>query len=208
VVVAPRLKLALIALTLCALAAVVGISLAPRDGLSSPDALELTNGWAGAQRPDGLAVPDFTLRDENGKTVTAASLKGRPVVFAFIYSTCRDTCPAQVQTIRNALDELPEDERSRVRVVGVSVDPANDTAKRAQSFLLKQQMTGRMQFLLGSREQLAPIWKAFGIQPQSDELEHSAHTVLADARGFQRIGFPYDHLTGEALEHDLARLSS
>jgi protein SCO1/2 len=92
-------------------------------------------------------------------------------------------------------------------VVGVSVDPANDTAKRAQSFLLKQQMTGRMQFLLGSRAQLAPVWKAFGIQPQSDKLEHSAHTVLADARGFQRIGFPYDHLTGEALEHDLARLS-
>ena len=76
------------------------------------------------------------------------------MVFAFIYSTCRDTCPAQVQTIRDALDELPAAERDRVRVVGISVDPANDTAKRAQSFLLKQQMTGRMQFLLGSRAQL------------------------------------------------------
>ena len=126
------------------------------------------------------------------------------MVFAFIYSTCRDTCPAQVQTIRNALDELPAAERNRVQVVGISVDPANDTAKRAQSFLLKQQMTGRMRFLLGTRAQLAPVWEAFAIQPQSDKLEHSAHTVLADAEGFQRIGFPYDHLTGEALEHDLA----
>ena len=87
-------------------------------------------------------MPDFTLRDQDGKTVSAASLRGRPVVFAFIYSTCRDTCPAQVQTIRNALDELPAAERDRVQVIGVSVDPANDTAKRAQSFLLKQQMTG------------------------------------------------------------------
>jgi len=206
-VVAPRLKLAMIALTPCAVAAVVGISLAPRDELDSPEALQLSNGWAGAQRPHGQPVPDFTLRDENGKTVTAASLRGTPVVFAFIYSTCRDTCPAQVQTIRNALDELPAAERNRVRVVGVSVDPANDTAKRAQSFLLKQQMTGRMQFLLGSRAQLEPVWESFGIQPQTDKLEHSAHTVLADSDGFQRVGFPYDHLTGEALEHDLARLS-
>jgi protein SCO1/2 len=208
VVVAPRLKLALIALTLCALAAVAGILLAPRDGVSDPNALELTNGWAGAQRPDGQRVPDFTLRDQDGGTVTAASLRGEPVVFAFIYSTCRDTCPAQVQTIRNALDELPAADRNRVRVVGISVDPAIDTDKRAQSFLLKQQMTGRMRFLLGTRAQLEPVWNAFGIRPQSDKLEHSAHTVLADTKGFQRVGFPYDHLTGEALEHDLARLSA
>ena len=205
---APRLKLALIALTLCAVAAVAGVWLAPRENAGPSSRLQLTNGWAGAQRPSGQPVPDFTLRDQDAQTVRAADLRGKPVVFAFIYSTCRDTCPAQVQTIRNALDELPAAERNRVQVVGVSVDPANDTAKRAQSFLLKQQMTGRMRFLLGTRAQLAPIWKAFAIQPQSDQLEHSAHTVLADAEGFQRIGFPYDHLTGEALEHDLARLST
>ena len=205
---APRLKLALIALTLCAVAAVVGVWLALRDDAGPSTRLQLTNGWAGAQRPSGQPVPDFTLRDQDAQTVRAADLRGKPVVFAFIYSTCRDTCPAQVQTIRNALDELPAADRARVQVVGVSVDPANDTAKRAQSFLLKQQMTGRMQFLLGSRAQLEPVWESFGIQPQTDKLEHSAHTVLADSDGFQRVGFPYDHLTGEALEHDLARLSS
>jgi protein SCO1/2 len=59
--------------------------------------------------------------------VTAASLRGRPVVFAFVYSTCKDICPAQVQTIRGALDDLGHD----MRVVGVSVDPANDTPSRA-----------------------------------------------------------------------------
>ncbi len=189
-VVAPRLKLALIALTLCAVAAVVGV-LAGAARRPAREALELTNGWAGAQRPHGQPVPDFTLTDQDGKTVDARRrCAASPVVFAFIYSTCRDTCPAQVQTIRNALDELPAAERTRVRVVGVSVDPANDTRKRAQSFLLKQQMTGRMQFLLGSREQLEPVWNAFGIQPQSDKLEHSAHTVLADAQGLPADRLP------------------
>lgn len=198
-----RLRLSLIALTLCATAAVVGTWLAARQGTAT--GLELNDGWAGAQRPLGQPVPDFTLTDQDGKTVTSAQLRGEPVVFAFVYSTCQDTCPAQVQTIRGALDDL--DDPEAVQVVGISVDPANDTEKRARSFLLEQQMTGRMRFLLGTREQLRPIWEAFAIQPQEDELDHSAHTVLADRDGRQRIGFPFDHLTEEGLVHDLQRLA-
>jgi protein SCO1/2 len=198
-----RLQLTLIALTLCAAAAVAGVLLASRQSGAS-EGLSLHDGWAGAQRPAGQPVPDFTLHDQDGRTVTAASLRGQPVVFAFVYSTCRDTCPAQVQTIRGALDDLSA---ADIRVVGISVDPANDTPKRAASFLLKQQMTGRMQFLLGTRDQLEPVWDGFAIRPQQDKLEHSAHTVLADARGMQKIGFPFDHLTEDGLAHDLERLA-
>jgi protein SCO1/2 len=196
-----RLRLALTALTLCAAAAVVGVALADRH--RDPAPLVLTNGWAGAVRPPGLPVPRFALSDQNGRRITSASLRGKPTVFAFVYSTCRDTCPAQVQTIRGALDETGAD----ANVVGVSVDPANDTPKRAQTFLVEQHMTGRMRFLLGTRAQLAPVWRAFGIRPQTASLEHSAHVVLADASGVQRIGFPFDHLTPEGLAHDLARLA-
>jgi protein SCO1/2 len=197
-----RLRLALTALTLCAGAAVVGVALADRH--RDPAPLALTAGWAGAVRPPGLQVPRFALSDERGGRTTSAALRGKPTVFAFVYSTCRDTCPAQVQTIRGALDDTGVD----ANVVGVSVDPANDTPKRAQTFLVEQHMTGRMRFLLGTRAQLEPVWRAFGIRPQTKQLEHSAHVVLADARGVQRIGFPFDHLTPDALAHDLARLAT
>src|SRR3954454_8713169 len=193
-----RIQLALIVLAACAFAAVIGVLLAGRP----TESLALRDGWAGAQRPAGLRVPAFGLRDQDGKLVTSASLRGKPVVFAFVSSTCRDTCPAQVQTIRGALDDLGRD----YPVVGVSVDPATDTRKLAQAFLLEQRMTGRMEFLLGTRAQLAPVWKAFGIQPQTKALDHSAHVVLADRRGMQRIGFPFDQLTQPLLAHDLARL--
>src|SRR2546423_8444333 len=119
-----RLRLALTALTVCAAAAVAGIALASRSDTAPP--LQLTHGWAGGVRPAGLRVPAFVLRDERGRAVTSASLLGKPTVCAFIYSPCRDTCPAQVQDIRGALDETG----ANVHVVGISVDPANDTRKR------------------------------------------------------------------------------
>jgi cytochrome oxidase Cu insertion factor (SCO1/SenC/PrrC family) len=88
----------------------------------------------------------------------------------------------------------------------VSVDPAQDTAARARAFLLEQSMTGRMRFLLGSEERLRPVWRAFGIAPQRDALDHSAYVVLVDGAGRQRIGFPHGELTSERLAQDLRRL--
>lgn len=196
-----RVHLALLTAAVCVLAAVIGVLLAGRDDGS--EAAIPANGWAGATRPPAARVPDFRLTDQDSKRVTAADLAGRPAVFAFIYSTCRDTCPAQVQTIRGALDDLGHD----VPVYGVSVDPANDTPRSAQAFLLEQKMTGRMEFLVGARAQLAPVWRAFGIAPQRDGREHSSYTVLVDASGRQRIGFPSDKLTQRGLAHDLARLA-
>jgi protein SCO1 len=192
-----RVLLALTTLVLCAAAGVLGVWLAQR-GEDAPAA----SGWEGSVRPPGTRLPAFELSSQDGETVTASALRGEPVVVTFIYSTCEDTCPGQVQSIRGALDDLGRD----VPVVGVSVDPDNDTPERARRFLLEQSMTGRMEFLLGTREQLEPVWEAFGIAPQRDGRDHSAYTVLVDGEGRQRIGFPASRLTPRALAHDLARL--
>jgi protein SCO1/2 len=192
-----RLALALTTLCVIAAAGVFGVWLATR-GDDAPAA----TGWEGAIRPPGAGLPDFSLRNQDGETVTAAALRGRSAVVTFIYSTCEDTCPGQVQSIRGALDDLGRD----VPVIAVSVDPANDTRETARAFLLEQSMTGRMDFLLGSREQLEPLWDAFGIAPQRDGRDHSAYTVLVDGEGRQRIGFPVSELTPRRLAHDLSRL--
>lgn len=191
-----RVTLALTTLVICAAAAVFGVWLANAGEDTAPA------GWRGSLRPPGARMPDFALTNQDGKRVTAASLRGRTVVFAFVYSTCKDTCPAQVQSIRGALDDLGHD----VRVVGVSVDPANDTRDRARTFLVDQSMTGRMDFLLGSRAQLEPVWKAFGIAPQTKGRDHSSYTVIVDADGRQRIAFPASQLTSTDLAADLAAL--
>jgi protein SCO1/2 len=198
-----RIHLALVTAAICVLAAFVGILLANRGPGNQPAATSGADGWVGATRPAGAAMPDFTLRDQDGHPVRAADLRGRPAIFAFIYSTCRDTCPAQVQTIRGAMDDLGRD----LPVYGVSVDPANDTARSAQAFLLEQKMKGRMEFLVGSRAALEPVWAAFGIAPQRKGREHSSYTILVDAQGRQRVGFPASGLTQRGLAHDLQRLA-
>jgi protein SCO1/2 len=194
--------MALVTAAICVAGALVGVLLASG---SRDDAIaEIPPGqWAGAMRPPGSGLPPFRLTDQDGRTVTEEAVRGRPAIVAFLYSTCRDTCPSEVQTIRGAMDDLGHD----LPVYGISVDPANDTPRSAQAFLLEQKMKGRMEFLVGGRPQLERLWRAFGIQPQTKGREHSAYVVLVDPQGRQRVGFPFAQLTQAGLAHDLAQLT-
>jgi len=201
----PRLALALATLLACAIAAVAALLVAE---LREQPASALTpgpTGFMGSVRPPGVPAPELRgLRAADGEPVPAmADLRGGPVIVTFVYSTCEDTCPAQVQTIRAALDELGRD----VPVLAVSVDPAGDTPARARRFVGEQKMTGRMRYLLGDRAALRRVWTGYAIAPQGRELDHTATVVLVDPRGRQRVSFPHQVLTADGLAHDVARLA-
>lgn len=195
-----RLRLTLVLAAVLALGAAIAIL-----GLARKDTAPASgsSGFAGAIRPANIPPADFDgLRDQDGKAVRLADLRGTPIVVSFLYTTCEDTCPLTAQQIRGALDNLGED----VPVLAFSVDPANDTPERARRFLLEQQMTGRMRFMLGSRAALQRQWEAYGIRPQKEDLEHTASVVILDGAGRQRIGFPVDKLTPEGLAHDVGEI--
>jgi protein SCO1 len=158
-----------------------------------------TSRFEGAVMPAGLRAPDFELRDQDGERVTMRALRGRPVVVTFLYTTCEESCPAQAQVVRGALDELGHD----VPALAIAVDPPRDTPERARAFLSEQRALGRLDFVLGSRSQLRPVWKGFAIRPQSVTQEHQARFTLIDGRGFQRVGYPGSEATPERLAHDL-----
>jgi protein SCO1/2 len=193
----PRLRLALFLSGVFAITAVAAVAL-----FAIGDRTARSAGFEGALRPPDIPPADFRLRDEDGRLVRLAAMRGKPVVVTFLYTTCRDTCPLTVDQIRGALDELGHD----VPVIAVSVDPRHDTPRAARRFLLRRQMTGRMRWVLGDDAQLQRLWRAYGVQPQTDRMEHSASTVLLDGRGRQRVGFATSELTPHALAHDIALL--
>ena len=194
----------LIALFLVALFALGAVVLAA-DSQDEADGAGVGGGeFEGSRMPAGVRAPDFTLRNQDGERVSMRELRGKPVIVTFLYTTCDDTCPAQAQTVRGALDDLGED----VPALAIAVDPPRDTPERARTFLAKARALGRVDFVLGTRAELKPLWKAFFIRPQSINEEHQARFTLVDKKGFQRIGFPGDQATPETLAHDLRLLAA
>ena len=158
--------------------------------------------FQGGLRPPGIPPANFTLQDEDGERVTLQDLEGTPAVVTFLYTTCEDTCPTVAQQIVGAMDRLGHD----VPAIAIAVDPPRDTPDRARGFLAEQRLTGRLKFLTGPEPELRRQWQAYGIRRQAGELEHSAHVVLLDKRGRQRVGFPAGQLTPDALADDIALL--
>ncbi|HEU4974566.1 MAG TPA: SCO family protein [Baekduia sp.] len=196
-----RARLSLMLAATLVLVAALAVVLLTSSGAHEPDP---SARFEGAMRPKAIPPADFALRDQDGHLVRLSDLRGHPAIVTFMYSTCRDTCPLTAQQIRIALDEL----HTPVPAVAISVDPANDTPLNARRFLARQSLTGRMRFLLGSRGQLEPLWKAYGVQPQGTAFDHSAYVVLLDAQGRQRVGWPVDELRPEGLAHDLRVLGA
>jgi protein SCO1 len=195
----PRVLIAAVLLSLLSLGAVV-LAATRRGDEETP--VSGASQFEGAVMPKGLRAPDFELRDQDGERVSMRALRGRPVIVTFLYTTCEDTCPAQAHVVRGALDELGHD----LPALAIAVDPPRDTPARARAFLSEQRVLGRLDFVLGSRADLRPVWNGFAIRPQSVSQEHQARFTLVDSRGFQRVGYPGSLATPERLAHDLRLL--
>jgi protein SCO1/2 len=208
-----RLVLVVIALlALSAIAALAVLAATDDDGEGGAAVVEDVNTFSGPRSPfKGAVRPkappgQFALRTQEGELVRLADLRGNVVVLSPMYATCDESCPVAAQQIRGALDDLSEPERDRIRAFALSVDPANDTPDAAQEFLLERRLRGYLDYLLGTRRELSPVWREYGFAPQTEEREHNSYVVLLDGKGRQRVGFPTSFLTPEALAHDLRLL--
>jgi cytochrome oxidase Cu insertion factor (SCO1/SenC/PrrC family) len=171
--------------------AVVIVTASIRDEPSATGESSLTSGsgpFRGSEPPDGLAMPDFTLRNYDGRLVSSDELRGRVLLLTFLDSQCTESCPLIAWTVARALDGLTSAERADVQAVAISADPAEDTRASVRTFLARNRAVGRLLYLGGGERvgRLSAVWKEFqvlsSLESGQDTL-HSAPVRIYDRRG-------------------------
>ncbi|MGE5408487.1 MAG: SCO family protein, partial [Syntrophothermus sp.] len=145
--------------------------------------------FAGIAATPPKAAPRLRLDNYLGEPFDLAALKGKKAALVtFIYDHCPDVCPLIVSHLKTAQAELGE-KADGVEVIAVSTDPKGDTPKTVAGFLDEHGMTGRMQYLIGSRSELEKVWSDWNIvaRPEKaspDLVEHSAlvYGIAADGK--------------------------
>jgi protein SCO1/2 len=167
-------------------------------------AAELTPGrLAGTLAKPHRAAPALALRNSRGRRIALARYRGKAVLVTFIYSHCPDVCPLIVGNLRTVQTQLGRDAKD-LQIVAVSVDPEGDTPRAVNEFLAARRMTGRMEYLLGSRPQLERVWRDWGIVSGKS---HSALVYGIDARGRITTLYPTSFKPAEIV-HDVPILAA
>jgi cytochrome oxidase Cu insertion factor (SCO1/SenC/PrrC family) len=146
-------------------------------------------------------IPPFELRDENERTVTDVTLRGKPWIAAFIFTNCAGTCPMMSKHMATLQRKIANPD---VRLVSFTLDPARDTPAVLKTYAQKiGAAEGRWFFLGGTHQQMQDLAHGMKISvadpaPGSDQILHSSKFLLIDrtntARGI------YDGTSEETLD--------
>jgi protein SCO1/2 len=165
--------------------------------------------FAGAAVTPPRQAQPIALHDAWGRPVTLASQRGRYVLVTFLYVHCPDVCPLIAQNLNAALVRLGPN-RSRVRVLAVSVDPKGDTPAAVKHFIAERHLLPQFRYLIGTKAELHPIWASWhvlAVRAAPGVVNHVTYTALIDPKGRQRVLYDSQVKAGEVL-HDLRVLMS
>ena len=148
-------------------------------------------------------APQFALPATDGGTFSLAGSRGHLTALYFGFTHCKDVCPQTLVHIDAAINEarLPT-----ARSVFITVDPERDTLAAERAFITHSAV--RAIGVTGSRRELEPIWRAYGVsaQPQKDDIAHSDYIYLIDGDGDLREILHADVPIAD-LAHDMRFLS-
>lgn len=81
------------------------------------------------------SLPNFSLLNDRGETLTPASFPGKWHLVFFGFTYCPDVCPTTLAQLKAFYQELEPEVQADTQVWLASVDPARDTPEQLHSYL-------------------------------------------------------------------------
>jgi protein SCO1/2 len=155
-----------------------------------------------------LPATEIELARANGSSFRLGEMRGNVVLLFFGYTSCPDVCPTTLSELRK-VNEALGNAAGQVKVVYVTVDPQRDTPETIQKYvsIFNPSFIG----LSGSTEALEPVWKAYGVYREVDQVAssasgylvtHSSRIYVIDQNGNLRLSYSFGTPTDDIL-HDL-----
>ncbi|HEY4427800.1 MAG TPA: SCO family protein [Solirubrobacteraceae bacterium] len=167
---------------------------------------------ASGQLSPAQAAPPLALHNYLGQPVNLASYRGKAVLVTFLYTHCPDVCPLIASNLRVAQNLMGAAKASKAEIIAVSVDPRGDTPKTVAAFLAQHQMTGRMQYLIGSPSELASVWRAWGVGSERDaqqpQLVNHSGLIYGVAGSGKRLTIYASNFQPSDIAHDVPLLAA
>ncbi|MBV8137170.1 MAG: SCO family protein [Deltaproteobacteria bacterium] len=167
----------------------------------------IASGCGSPEATHAGALPDISLVDQNGKPVVLSSLKGKPLLVDFIYTSCPGPCRTLTQSMERIAQKLGPALGQQVTFVSISIDPEHEGPPQLLSYskALDANRAGWF-FLSGSPDQIDATLSAFGLRRErapGGDIEHFEEVILVGADGREFKVYKGDVLHTDSVLADL-----
>ena len=157
-------------------------------------------------------LPDITLVDQNGRNVSLASLKGKPVLFDFIYTTCPGPCLVLTSRMKQIANRLGPKLGTEARIVSITVDPEHDHPAELNAYAKAQgaDVNGWL-FLTGTPKQIDDVLARFDLIRKHEAdgtVDHVLEFFLVDANGKALLQYMGEKAEPDRVASDVERAAA
>jgi protein SCO1/2 len=184
-------------------------------GCSSDGGSEDLNGMTRLPQAEvgNVSLPNKNPESNNDAGLLRGSGDGLMLVY-FGFTNCPDVCPTTLADLRLALEGLDQEQRDRIQVGMVTVDPNRDTAKVLNGYLgfffPEEQFSS---FVPEDKASLAKVERKFGASHRigkkrpdgSYDVDHSALLYAVGSDGVIAVEWPFG-TTAENMRSDIEQL--
>jgi protein SCO1/2 len=165
-----------------------------------------------AIRDTSDCLPDIALVDQHGRKVSLASLKGKPVLFDFIYTTCPGPCLLLTARMKKIADRLGSKLGTEARIVSITVEPEHDHPTQLLAYASAQgaNVNGWL-FLTGTPKQIKDVMARFRLIRQREAdgtVDHVLEFFLVDANGRALLQYMGEKAEPEQVANDVERAAA
>lgn len=189
--------------------AVTGVGAASRavgelPSINETEAVRLAEGAV------GRIVPDFELRDRNGKPVRLGDYRGKPLLVNFIYTGCFEVCPTQTRTLYEAVKGLDNMlGENQFNVISIGFNQPFDDPSAMRAFASQHRIKHRnWEFLSPKPNEIEALTRAFGFSWVATPagFDHVLGVTVVDSEGRIHSQVLGDVVRAERLGTPLRRL--
>lgn len=142
----------------------------------------------GCDSPSPKVINDLSntsyqlVTQDSTKVTFPDDFMGKPMITAYIYTSCRTICPAITANMKKISQQIPDNEQ--VQFVLISFDPKRDTPSRLRDYRKKFQLDPQKFTLLTG--------DSSSVYSLMDEIGINTNVIPADSTG-KDMGYMFTH---------------
>lgn len=157
-------------------------------------------------------IAGFSFEDQNGITINSASVKGKPYIAGFFFTSCRGICPVLTTNLQFMKQSI--DSSLHIPILLHSVMPETDTREVLHRYAANYDLGSDWHLLTGNKDSIYTLARKsyfadedMGEKTTKDDFLHTENILLIDGTGHIRgIYKGTSKLEMQALADDARKL--